>query len=302
MSQHEGVTGSFGRVGIIGGSGLGEALSDGMSPAGTRLHEIETPFGSPSAPIVTGTWNGVPIAMLRRHGDGHRFMPSRVPYRANLWALRMLGCTHVLASGAVGSLREAIQPGDLVLVDQFIDRTDGRSRSFFESAAVHVEMADPVCATMHAWLASAAGRLPAARVHGRGTYICIEGPSFSTRAESMMHRAWGADVVGMTALPEARLCREACMAYALIGLATDYDCWRDRPGGERASLLQEIIGNLDRAVAGSVALIRAALEDVEPLRALASPAHTALDLAVWTPEDHLDSEERERVRFLRGRA
>jgi len=302
------------RIGIIGGSGLGDVLRASMDPQDARTHDVDTPFGSPSSVIVTGTANGTPIAILERHGPGHVLSPAQVPFRANIYALKMLGCTHIVASGATGSLREEIVPGDLVICDQLIDRTDGRDRTFFEHAAVHVEFADPFCPLMRRWLLDAGHGLSGgvAGMHERGTYICMAGPSFSTKAESHLYRQWGADVVGMTALPEARLAREAEMAYALIALPTDYDCWRrtddadhahhaQQVAGDHASLLEEIIANLTRASQASIALINAALADTAPLRERPSPAHDALRLAIWTRKEAIDAEEVERLRPLWGR-
>ena len=292
------------RIGIIGGTGLGEALVPQMQPAATKTHDLETPFGKPSAPIVTGQFHDVPIALLKRHGDGHILNPSAVPYRANIFALKMLGCTHIVASGATGSLREHIHPGDLVICDQVIDRTGARPRTFFEHAAVHVEFAEPFCPVMREWLLSAARTLRDVRVHDGGCYVCIEGPSFSTRAESQMHRQWGADVVGMTALPEARLACEAEMACALIALPTDYDVWRPRPRQHRAanqSLLQEILGNLQAATDASIDLIKAALRDVSLLRQTASAAHDALGLAIWSDKSRVPREEIERLKPIWGK-
>jgi 5'-methylthioadenosine phosphorylase len=290
------------RIGIIGGTGLGDALDSGLDAGDRRTHDVPTPFGRTSSPVVTGTYEDVPVALLQRHGPGHLLNPAGVPYRANIYALKAVGCTHVIASGATGSLREDIHPGDLVLCDQLIDRTVARPRTFYERAAVHVEFADPCCPVMRRWLLSAAGRLDGVTVHERGTYVCIEGPSFSTRAESAMHRQMGADVVGMTALPEARLAREAELAYALVALPTDYDCWRPRDdGADASSLLQEIIGNLQHATAASIDLIRAALSDCAVLREEPSPAHDALALAVWSDTALVDPAEVERLDLLWGR-
>lgn len=290
------------RIGLIGGSGLGEVLLEQMDPARVERHDFETPFGRPSEPIVTGEFAGVPIAILSRHGKGHVFNPRSVPYRANIFALKALGCTHILASGATGSLREEIEPGDVVICDQLIDKTNGRDTTFYERAAVHVEFADPFCPVMRRWLLHAAATLDDLTVHDRGTYICMEGPAFSTRAESRMHRQWGADVVGMTAMPEARLAREAELAYALIALPTDYDCWREREQSlDQMSLLKEIIGNLGRAVNASVALIRHALSDIAPLREAPSPAHEALSLAIWSDKSVIDPREVKRLAPLWGR-
>ncbi|MHC4990945.1 MAG: MTAP family purine nucleoside phosphorylase [Planctomycetota bacterium] len=289
------------RIGIIGGTGLGDALQQQMEPAGRQEHVIDTPFGAPSGPVVTGTFADAPVALLQRHGAGHVYNPSHVPYRANVHALKSLGCTHLIASGATGSLREAIRPGDVVICDQLLDRTSARPRTFFEHAAVHVEFADPMCPVMRDWLNGVSGAVEGA-VHPTGTYVCIEGPSFSTRVESEMHRELGADLVGMTALPEARLAREAEMAYALVALPTDYDCWRPHTGDKGAeSLLQEIIGNLQRSSAASVALIRAALADVTPLRERRSPAHDALALAIWSDKTKISPDEVRRLEVLWGK-
>jgi 5'-methylthioadenosine phosphorylase len=265
------------KIGIIGGTGLGDALLEGMNPDATECLRPQTPFGEPASDIITGRYEDVPIAILSRHGPGHLHPPSRVPYRANVCALKMLGCTHVIASGATGSLREEFAPSDLVICDQLIDRTEGRPRTFFERAAVHVEFAEPFCPVMRQWLIDHGDGLDGTRVHRAGTYICMEGPTFSTCAESHLYRQWGADLVGMTALPEARLAREAEMGYALIAMPTDYDCWRPRaPEVEGASLLEEIIENLHKATAASIALICAAIRDVDALRENPSPAHDAL--------------------------
>jgi 5'-methylthioadenosine phosphorylase len=189
-----------------------------------------------------------------------------------------------------------------VIADQLIDRTCRRASTFYERAAVHVEFSQPFCPVMRRWLLDAAGRVPGLKTHGRGTYICMEGPAFSTVAESNLHRAWGADVVGMTACPEAKLAREAEMAYALVALPTDYDCWRPHdPGLGQQQLLAEILGNLKAATAASVALLREALRDVALLRAQASPAHEALKLALWSDKARIDAEEVRRLHVLWGK-
>ncbi len=285
-------------VGIIGGSGLGEALG---AQEGEARH-VQTPFGAPSAPLTLTRWNGVQIVILQRHGPGHVFGPARVPYRANVYALKAVGATHIIASGATGSLRDEIRPGDLVIPDQVIDKTQGRPSTFYEKAAVHVEMAEPFCPVMRRWLTEAGRRLDGTTVHEQGTYVCMEGPAFSTRAESLMHRAWDADLIGMTCMPEAKLAREAEIAYALISLPTDYDCWRahDRqsPGED---LLEEILGNLQRATQCSIALIREALSDVTMLTGQACPAHDALRRAIWTDKSRIAPDEIERLKILWGR-
>jgi 5'-methylthioadenosine phosphorylase len=267
-------------IGVIGGTGLGETL---FGVSGGEVHELDTPFGKPSSPIRVVTWHGARVALLARHGDGHTFNPSQVPYRANIYALKMLGVTHILASGAVGSLRDEFQPRELVVADQVIDRTFRRPSTFYdEGLAVHVEFAEPFCDPLRHLLLSVS-RKAQTTVHPRGTYVCMEGPAFSSAAESQLHRAWGADLIGMTALPEAKLAREAEMSYALVALVTDYDCWRPRePDTDRGALLQEIIGNLKEATISAMNLMRATIEAyaIKPLPP--SPIHTGLDLAVWT--------------------
>jgi 5'-methylthioadenosine phosphorylase len=301
------------RIAIIGGSGLEDRLSASGLLESPEAAEVQTPFGSPSAPIAVGRLAGtdIQLAILKRHGNGHTIPPHRVPYRANIFALKTLGVTHIVATGAVGSLREEIRPGGVLLVDQFIDRTSGSGtraadRTFFDAAAVHAEFADPCCSVMRAWLQAAAPRVneKGIEVYPEGTYICIDGPAFSTRAESEMHRAFGADVVGMTALPEARLAREAEIAYALIALPTDYDCWKQRkpkPGQAPESLLMEIIGNLHKSADAAAHLIEAALRDVSMLRDHPSPAHDALKLGIWTKKDLIPAAEVERLVPIWGR-
>ena len=208
-------------IGILGGSGLYDL--DGLEDV--REEVVSTPFGAPSAPLVRGRLAGVELVFLARHGRGHVLSPSAVPYRANLWALKQAGVSWVLSISAVGSLREDIHPGDAVVIDQFIDRTRGRASSFFDEGLVaHIGFGEPICAVLRDLLLGAA-REEQENVHDGGTYICMEGPAFSTKAESELYRSWGADVVGMTNLPEAKLAREAEMSYATLALATDYDCW-----------------------------------------------------------------------------
>lgn len=285
-------------VGVIGGTGLGEAL--GMLGGG-ESREVDTPFGRPSGPITLGEVEGQPVALLSRHGPGHLFNPSTVPYRANVWALRSLGVTHILASGAVGSLREEVAPRHLVVPDQVIDRTFRRAGTFFDDLAVHVEMAAPFCNALRSVLVKAGTGIPT-RVHQGGTYVCMEGPQFSTRAESELHRSWGASLIGMTAMPEAKLAREAEICYALVALPTDYDCWKPHPeGADAASLLSEIIANLQRATNACLALVRAALRDVAVLREQPSPAHEALALAIWSDKSKVDPEVVARLEPLWGR-
>lgn len=286
------------RIGIIGGSGLGDAL--GAEQGESR--EVQTPFGKPSSPITLARWHGVDIAILQRHGPGHLFNPSQVPYRANIFALKALGVTHIVASGATGSLREEIHPGELVIPDQVIDKTTRRANTFYEHAAVHVEFSEPFCPVTRAWLIAAGRRQAGVKVHEAGTYICMEGPAFSTRAESMLHRAWGGSLIGMTIMPEAKLAREAEIAYAVVSLPTDYDCWKPHPAGvSQHELLKEIIGNLQTATRLSIGLIKQALADVSELRARPSPAHSALQLAIWSDKSRIDPAEVRRLDVLWGR-
>ncbi len=301
------------QIAIIGGSGLEDRLSASGLLDSPETVEVPTPFGLPSAPIAVGRLSGtdVQLSLLTRHGNGHTIPPHRVPCRANIFALKTLGVTHIIATGAVGSLREEIRPGGVLLVDQFIDRTTGAgtrsgNRTFFDNAAVHVEFADPCCPVMRAWLHAAASGAneQGFEAYPDGAYVCIDGPSFSTRAESEFHRTIGADVVGMTALPEARLAREAEIAYALIALPTDYDCWKQhkpKPGAAPDSLLMEIIGNLHKSADAAAQLIESALRDVSMLRDHPSPAHDALKLGIWTKKELIPAAEVERLRPIWGR-
>lgn len=284
------------KVGIIGGTGLAQLL--GGQEQG-KLHEIDTPFGWPSEAIVQTEWSGVPVYLLSRHGPGHTLNPSAVPYRANIFALKQLGCTHLIASGAVGSLREEMKPGDLVVPDQVIDKT-ARPASFFEKSTVHVEFAEPFCPLLRRILIDSADS--SAAVHDRGCYVAMEGPAFSTRAESLMHRIWGGDLVGMTGMPEAKLAREAEMSYAMVALVTDYDCWKSK-SGEPATLLEEIRGNLATASDRAMELIRRAIGRMAEQREalLAAPARSALKLAIWSDKSRIAAEEIERLRPLWGR-
>lgn len=288
-------------IGIIGGTGTAEKLTSRLGATDLRAHSIDTPFGKPSDEVLEGSLHGVRTVFLSRHGPGHAIPPHALPFRANIFAMKSLGVTHLVATGAVGSLREEIAPGDVVLVDQFIDRTVRRARTFYDDAAVHVEFAEPCCPVTRAWLLDAA-TTAGVTVHKTATYVCMEGPSFSTRAESHMHRAMGGDLIGMTAMPEAKLAREAEVAYALLALPTDYDCWREpEPGKEGASLLEEIIGNLNRSSASALDVLAGALSDPSALAARRSPAHDALTLAIWSDRASIDNAEIERLRALWGR-
>jgi 5'-methylthioadenosine phosphorylase len=285
------------QVGIIGGTGLGDALARRLKDV--TFENPDTPFGSPSGPIQIGTLGANRIAFLSRHGGGHRFNPSQVPYAANIFALKKLGVTSLIASAAVGSLQSKIAPKDLVLVDQFIDKTFRRQNTFFDKlGAVHVEFSHPCCSRLREKLRTAADNSPA-KVHPSGTYVCMEGPQFSSRAESLMHRQWGADLIGMTALPEAKLAREAQMCYALVALASDYDCWREHdPARNKQSLLQEIIGNLNAATQNAIDLIERLLETDGNLADDHCDCRKSLELAVWTQPDAINPQERERLSVL----
>ncbi len=286
------------QVGIIGGTGLGDVL---MKQAGGETVPVDTPFGPPSAMPVVANWEGVDVAFIARHGPGHLLNPSRVPYRANIWALKELGVTAIIASGAAGSLREDIEPGHLVLCDQVIDRTFRRESTFFdEGMAVHVELADPFCPRLRALLATA-GENVATVVHRVGTYVCMEGPQFSTRAESDMHRQWGGDLIGMTCMPEAKLAREAEICYALVALPTDYDCWRPHdPRRGQEELLREILANLRHATDNAIALIRQTLKLMSSAKGECR-CRSALELGIWSDKAQIDPTTRERLGLLVGR-
>ncbi len=284
-------------IGLIGGTGLGQTLAEEVQGDET---DIDTPFGRPSAPIIMAQWEGTDVAFLPRHGPDHSFPPSAVPYRANIYALKVLGVTHIIASGATGSLREEIRPRDLVVPDQVIDRTTRRPGTFFDQpgVAVHVEFAEPFCPFLRKAMLDAANSVNTT-VHDGGTYVCMEGPAFSTVAESRMHRSWGGDLIGMTCMPEARLAREAEMCYALLALPTDYDCWRPHdPSVDKQTLLAEIIGNVEHATANSVNLIREVLRSFAGRELPACPCQRSLDLAIWTRRECITAETRSRLGVL----
>ncbi len=267
-------------IGVIGGTGLGEAL---FGETYTREERVDTPFGAPSSAVRFVKWGGAEVALIARHGEGHVHPPHAVNYRANIFALKHVGVTHLLVSGAVGSLREGVRPRDLVVVNQVIDRTYRRVPTFFDDGlAVHVEFAQPYCPALRERLLRA-GRSSGARVHERGTYVCMEGPAFSSVAEAEMHRSWGADLIGMTAMPEAKLAREAEMCTALVAFATDYDCWRPHDGhASKQGLLDEILGHVRSATENAVALLRATIDDLVRRPPDACPCADALELAIWS--------------------
>jgi len=274
-------------IGLIGGTGLGEALAARLE--NVVLEDMDTPFGKPSGSILIGELGSARIAFLVRHGTGHRYNPSVVPYAANIFALKKLGVTTLIASAAVGSLQNEIEPGHLVLVDQFIDKTFRRQNTFFDTlGAVHCEFAQPCCKRLREKLMLAAEQVDTV-THADGTYVCMEGPQFSTRAESLMHREWGGDLIGMTAMPEAKLAREAQMCYALVALASDYDCWREHDAAmDKQSLLDEIIGNLGKATQNAVSLIEEALESDSLLCDDNCECRRSLELAVWSAPETID--------------
>jgi len=267
-------------IGIIGGSGLYEidALEDAQWVA------IDTPWGVPSDELLIGRIAGVRFVFLPRHGRGHRIPPTDLNARANIDALKRAGCTDILAISAVGSLREELAPGGFVAIDQYIDRTFARANSFFGPGLVaHVPMADPTCPRLSA-LAADAAEVAGAEVTRTGCYVAIEGPQFSTRAESRAHRAWGGDAIGMTGMPEARLAREAELPYASIGMVTDYDCWReDKAGVDLAQIVARLHANADIARRLIVALAKSL-----PERRAPSPIDTILDHAIITAPEARD--------------
>jgi 5'-methylthioadenosine phosphorylase len=268
------------RLGIIGGSGL-YALDVLENPEWVM---VDSPWGAPSDAVLTGSVAGVPLAFLPRHGRGHHIPPHQLNARANIDVLKRLGCTDLLAVSAVGSLRADFAPGDFVVIDQIIDRTHGRPSTFFEDGIVaHVPLADPVCPRLSS-LAAAAARAAGAKVHTPATYLAMQGPQFSTRAESRLYQSWGAGIIGMTAMPEARLAREAELPYALLAMVTDYDCWRvDESGAsdvDIADIMRVMAANADVARQTIVNLVEAL-----PHQRSASPIDTVLDTAIITSAD-----------------
>jgi len=282
-------------IGVIGGSGL--YAMEGLTEA--REQQIETPFGAPSGPVVTGSLDGTPVAFLARHGQGHRLIPGEVPYRANVYALKTLGVRYLISVSAVGSLREDIQPLDLVLPDQFIDLTRRRESTFFGQGAVaHVSMAAPVCAALSDVVAQAVADCALeTRLHRGGAYVCIEGPAFSSLAESNWYRSMGTAVIGMTGMPEAKLAREAEIAYATLALVTDYDCWHPREAHVSADLA---LANLARNAANAQRIIRVLAQRLHRAPPH-SAAHTALSTALVTRPGQMSAETLARLAVIIGR-
>ena len=284
-------------VGVVGGSGLYDI--EGIE--GLEEHRLETPFGEPSDAFITGRLEGARCVFLPRHGRGHRFTPSEVNYRANIWGLKKLGAQHVLSVSAVGSLQAQVEPGHLVCVDQFIDRTRGRENSFFGDGIVgHVGFGDPVEEQLRQVLMASARAVSGTTVHDGGSYVCIEGPTFSTRAESELYRSWGCRVVGMTNLPESRLAREAELAYATLALCTDYDCWHD--GHDEVSV-ETVLAVIKRNVTAAKAVLRETIKRLAALGDVSWPAHGALagGMAVMTSPECIPHEAKERLDLLVGK-
>jgi 5'-methylthioadenosine phosphorylase len=285
-------------IGVIGGSGIYDL------PGLAEVDEVavETPFGAPSDRFVTGTLGDARLVFLARHGRGHRVLPHEVNSRANLFAMKQLGVEWLIALSAVGSMREDIRPGDLVVVDQYIDRTTGRPATFFgDGIAAHVAFADPVSGQLAGILGQAASDRVSARrqderVHQGGTYVCINGPQFSTRAESLSYRALGVSVVGMTALPEAKLAREAEISYATLALATDYDCWHD---SEEAVTVEAVVATMSKNAELAREVVARAVELIPAERTCT--AKSALDGAIMTAPEAVSSELRRRLAPIIGK-
>ena len=281
-------------IGVIGGSGL--YAIDGLRDA--QSIRVDSPFGEASDELVIGTLHGHRFVFLPRHGKGHRISPTDVNARANIDVLKRAGCTDILAISAIGSLREELPPGQFVVVDQFIDRTVNRTKSFFGTGMVaHVSMAQPVCPRLSE-LAAVAAEKAGADVSRGGTYLAMEGPQFSSKAESHMYRAWGCDIIGMTAMPEAKLAREAELPYALVGMVTDYDCWRE---GEAHVEVESIIAQMNSNSARARQLVMELAQSL-PARRVASPIDTCLDFALITAPDARDPQLLAKLDAVAGRA
>jgi len=279
-------------IGVIGGSGL--YAMEGLDEL--REVRLATPFGEPSDAYLVGFLKGQKVVFLPRHGKGHRISPTEVNSRANVWGLKALGVTRILSVSAVGSLREDIEPGHFVAVDQFIDRTRHRPDTFFERGVVaHVMFADPTCADLRDRLVSASRSL-GVRVHDGGTYVNMEGPQFSTRAESRLYRSWGADVIGMTNLQEARLAREAELCYATLAMATDYDCWHE---AHEDVTVEAILAVMSRNVAHAREVLRSVIPGLGGERGCA--CKDALRYAILTEPGRIPPEARDRLGLLLDR-
>lgn len=280
-------------IGVIGGSGLYEM--EGL----TQVEEVrlQTPFGDPSDAYITGYLGDVKMVFLPRHGRGHRLLPSEVPYRANIYGMKMLGVQQIISVSAVGSMKEEIVPGHIVIPDQFFDRTTGkRASTFFGDGIVgHVQFADPICHQLSDVVTQAAQQV-GATVHKGGTYICIEGPTFSSRAESNIFRSWGVDIIGMTNLPEARLAREAELCYATVALATDYDCWHD---GHDDVSVEAVVAVMHKNVAMAKKIVAQAVQMIAVERQCG--CGQALQYAVMTDKALIPTATRQRLELLFGK-
>ena len=288
--EHQSPDLSKARVGVIGGSGLYAiaGLEDEQEV------EVQTPFGHPSDRLRVGRLEGVDTVFLARHGRHHQFLPREVPYRANLWAMRSLGVRWLISVSAVGSLQASIRPRDMVVPDQFIDRTQQRPPTFFgEGCVAHVSLADPFCSQLSQLLTEAAkSSLPNGQtLHQGGTYLCMEGPAFSTRAESELYRSWGCSVIGMTNHTEARLAREAELAYASLSMVTDFDCWHQ---DHDAVTVEMVMGNLRANAMATEPILRTLMQRISTERP-ASPAHTALANALVTSKEVVPLEARRKL-------
>ena len=276
-------------IGIIGGSGL--YSMPGLT--GLREHVIETPFGAPSDAYMIGDLDGRPVAFLARHGRGHRILPSELNFRANIYGMKMLGVEYILSVSAVGSLKEEHKPTDFVIPDQFIDRTFARHGTFFGDGIVaHVGFGDPVCSVVAKAFADACAEVGVVGKLG-GTYVCMEGPQFSTRAESNLYRSWGADVIGMTNLQEAKLAREAEMSYATMAMVTDYDCWR---AGHDDVTIDQVLAVLHQNAENAGKVVRAAVAALP--KGLKSPFADALKYAILTDKATIPQATREKLHLL----
>ena len=277
---------------IIGGSGLYEI--EGLS--GVETVKVETPFGEPSDSIVLGELSEVPVAFLPRHGKGHRLNPTKIPARANIFALKSLGVERIISVSAVGSLRQELAPLDMVVPDQLIDRTRQRESTFFDEGLVaHISLAEPFCPVSSLALYQSSQELGIV-AHSGGTMVVMEGPAFSTKAESFMYRSWGADIIGMTALPEAKLAREAEICYATMAWVTDYDCWHEE---EAPVTVEMIVGNLLKNVAASKKLLRKVIPLLEGTRECSCA--TGLKDAIITPTDRVNDDFKKKMAPIIGK-
>jgi 5'-methylthioadenosine phosphorylase len=281
------------QIGIIGGSGLYkmDALTD------VEEVQIETPFGSPSDALIVGTLEETKVAFLARHGRNHTLLPSELPFRANIYAMKSIGVEYLISASAVGSLKKKVKPLDMVVPDQFIDRTKNRISTFFgEGIVAHIAFGDPICKNLAKILADAVAslKLPDVNLHRGGTYVCMEGPAFSTKAESNLYRSWDATIIGMTNLPEAKLAREAEIAYATLALVTDYDCWH--PDHDSVTV-EMVISNLQKNAVNAQKVIQETVREISK-KPPESDAHSALKYAILTPMDKAPEATKQKLELL----